>query len=81
MVLGILSSVSLAVTREGIVYGITKPATSIPSGMAILGRKIYDGCGATLYEFEIPESKLQNEISEIFEASLLLSEEEVGFCN
>ncbi len=33
---------------------LAKPATSINSGMAILGRKIYYGSGANLYEFEIP---------------------------
>jgi hypothetical protein len=34
---------------------LAKPPTSIDSGMAILGRKIYYGSGAHLWEFEIPE--------------------------
>jgi hypothetical protein len=33
---------------------LTKPPVAIDSGMAILGRKIYYGSGANLYEFEIP---------------------------
>ena len=33
---------------------VAKPAVPIDSGMAILGRKIYFGSGANLYEFEIP---------------------------
>ncbi len=33
---------------------IAKPPVSIHSGMAILGRKIYFGSGANLWEFEIP---------------------------
>ncbi len=33
---------------------LAKPTSPITSGMAILGRKIYYGSGANLYEFEIP---------------------------
>ena len=33
---------------------IAKPPVSIESGMAILGRKIYFGSGAHLWEFELP---------------------------
>jgi hypothetical protein len=33
---------------------VTKPTAPIDSGMAILGRKIYFGSGANLWEFEIP---------------------------
>jgi hypothetical protein len=33
---------------------LTKPAVPIQSGMAMLGRKIYFGSDANLYEFEIP---------------------------
>jgi hypothetical protein len=33
---------------------LAKPPLSINSGMAILGRKIYYGSGANLFEFEIP---------------------------
>ena len=33
---------------------VTKPLVPIHSGMAMLGRKIYFGSGANLYEFEIP---------------------------
>jgi hypothetical protein len=33
---------------------VAKPTAPIDSGMAILGRKIYFGSGATLWEFEIP---------------------------
>jgi hypothetical protein len=33
---------------------LAKPPVPIDSGMAILGRKIYYGSGANLYEFEIP---------------------------
>jgi hypothetical protein len=33
---------------------VAKPSVPIDSGMAILGRKIYYGSGANLYEFEIP---------------------------
>jgi len=33
---------------------LAKPSVPITSGMAILGRKIYFGSGANLYEFEIP---------------------------
>ena len=33
---------------------VTKPSVSIDSGMAMLGRKIYFGSDANLYEFEIP---------------------------
>jgi streptogramin lyase len=33
---------------------LAKPTVEITSGMAILGRKIYYGSGANLYEFEIP---------------------------
>jgi hypothetical protein len=33
---------------------LTKPPVPITAGMAILGRKIYFGSGANLYEFEIP---------------------------
>ena len=33
---------------------VAKPAAPIDSGMAILGRKIYFGSGAALWEFEIP---------------------------
>jgi hypothetical protein len=33
---------------------VAKPAVPIHSGMAILGRKIYFGSGANLWEFEIP---------------------------
>lgn len=33
---------------------VAKPPFPIDSGMAILGRKIYFGSGANLYEFEIP---------------------------
>jgi hypothetical protein len=34
---------------------LAQPPTSIDSGMAILGHKIYYGSGADLWEFEIPE--------------------------
>jgi hypothetical protein len=60
---------------------LAKPTALITSGMAILGRKIYYGSGPNLYEFEIPESRPQDEIFEIFEAPLLLPEEKVSFCN
>jgi hypothetical protein len=60
---------------------LTKPTAPITSGMAILDRKIYYGSGSHLYEFEIPESTLQDEILEIFETPPLLPEEEVSFCN
>jgi len=33
---------------------VAKPTVPMDSGMAILGRKIYFGSGATLREFEIP---------------------------
>jgi streptogramin lyase len=33
---------------------LVKPSTPIDSGMALLGRKIYYGSGANLWEFEIP---------------------------
>jgi len=33
---------------------IARPPVSIESGMAILGRKIYFGSGANLWEFELP---------------------------
>jgi hypothetical protein len=33
---------------------VTKPSVPIHSGMAMLGRKIYFGSGANLWEFEIP---------------------------
>ncbi len=33
---------------------ITKPSVPVHSGMAILGRKIYFGSNANLYEFELP---------------------------
>jgi hypothetical protein len=33
---------------------VTEPSVPIHSGMAMLGRKIYFGSGANLYEFEIP---------------------------
>jgi len=33
---------------------LAKPTVEIDTGMAILGRKIYYGSGANLYEFEIP---------------------------
>ncbi len=33
---------------------VTKPTVAIHSGMAMLGRKIYFGSGANLWEFEIP---------------------------
>jgi hypothetical protein len=33
---------------------LAKPTVSIDSGMAMLGRKIYFGSGANLFEFEIP---------------------------
>ena len=38
---------------------LAKPPTSIDSGMAILGHKIYYGSGAHLWEFEIPEETPQ----------------------
>jgi hypothetical protein len=34
---------------------LANPPTSIDSGMALLGRKIYYGSGANLWEFEIPD--------------------------
>jgi hypothetical protein len=34
---------------------LARPPTSIDSGMALLGHKIYYGSGADLWEFEIPE--------------------------
>jgi hypothetical protein len=34
---------------------LARPPTSVDSGMAILGRRIYYGSGAHLWEFEIPE--------------------------
>ena len=37
---------------------LAKPSIPITSGMAILGRKIYFGSGANLYEFEIPMEPL-----------------------
>jgi hypothetical protein len=33
---------------------VAKPSVPIDSGMAILGRKVYYGSGANLFEFEIP---------------------------
>jgi hypothetical protein len=36
------------------ISAVVKPTAAIDSGMAILGRKIYFGSGATLWEFEIP---------------------------
>ena len=36
------------------ISAVAKPTAPIDSGMAILGRKIYFGSGATLWEFEIP---------------------------
>jgi hypothetical protein len=36
---------------------IARPPVSIESGMAILGRKIYFGSGAHLWEFELPPEK------------------------
>jgi outer membrane protein assembly factor BamB len=36
---------------------LIKPSAPIDSGMAILGRKIYFGSGANLWEFEIPPEK------------------------
>ena len=36
------------------IFFVAKPTVPIHSGMAILGRKIYFGSGATLWEFEIP---------------------------
>jgi hypothetical protein len=36
---------------------IAKPPVSIESGMAILGRKIFFGAGADLWEFELPPEK------------------------
>jgi hypothetical protein len=33
---------------------VAKPTVAIHSGMAMLGRKIYFGSGANLWEFEIP---------------------------
>jgi outer membrane protein assembly factor BamB len=36
---------------------VAKPSVPIDSGMAILGRKIYYGSGANLFEFEIPPTQ------------------------
>jgi hypothetical protein len=49
------------VNDEVAVLGI--PPSPITSGMAILGRKIYYGSGANLYEFEIPEDRTDKEMS------------------
>jgi hypothetical protein len=40
--------------RNGQVSLVMKPSVPIHSGMAMLGRKIYFGSGANLWEFEIP---------------------------
>ncbi|MFB3885890.1 MAG: hypothetical protein ACE144_11735 [Thermodesulfobacteriota bacterium] len=39
---------------DGRVSLVVKPSVPIDSGMAILGKKIYFGSGANLFEFEIP---------------------------
>ena len=40
--------------KNDLVSLLAKPSIPIHSGMALLGRKIYFGSGANLYEFEIP---------------------------
>jgi hypothetical protein len=40
--------------KNGQVSQLAKPPVQIDSGMAIVGRKIYFGSGANLWEFEIP---------------------------
>ena len=40
--------------NNGQVSLLAKSPTEIDSGMALLGRKIYYGSGANLWEFEIP---------------------------
>jgi hypothetical protein len=44
--------------KNGLISLLIKPPVSIESGMAILGRKIYFGSGANLWEYEIPPEKL-----------------------
>ena len=46
--------------KDDRVFLLAKPPVAIDSGMAILGRKIYFGSGANLYEFEIPPEVFSN---------------------
>jgi outer membrane protein assembly factor BamB len=47
-------------TKDDQISLLAKPPLPISTGMAILGRKIYYGSGANLYEFEIPPEPVKS---------------------